>query len=226
MQLSAIKVNPKNPRLIKDAKADKLMQSLLSFPQMLSLRPIVVDASNIALGGNMRLSTIKRIVDLTPDEFNAWISNSGATEEAAQVWQQVRETKKIPDKWILKAADLTEDQQREFTIKDNVSGGEWDWDVLANEWDAPELVEWGLDLPGFDLDSAGLSESFSLPDGDKAPFQQMTFTLADEQATVIQNAIADIKQTEEYKYAETMGNENTNGNALYLIVASWAGQRI
>lgn len=147
MQLSAIKVNPKNPRLIKDAKADKLLQSLLSFPQMLSLRPIVVDASNIALGGNMRLSTIKRIVDLTPDEFNAWIVNSGAAEDAAVVWQQVRETKKMPDKWILKAADLTEDQQREFTIKDNVSGGEWDWDVLANEWDAPELVEWGLDLP-------------------------------------------------------------------------------
>jgi hypothetical protein len=66
---------------------------------------------------------------------------------------------------------------------------------------------------------------FSLPDGDKAPFQQMTFTLADEQATVIKNAIEDIKGTEEYKYAETMGNENSNGNALYLIVAAWAGQR-
>lgn len=160
MQLSAIKVNPKNPRLIKDAKADKLLQSLLSFPQMLSLRPIVVDASNIALGGNMRLSTIKRIVDLTPDEFNAWISNSGATEEAAQVWQQVRETKKILDKWVLKAADLTEDQQREFTIKDNVSGGEWDWDILANEWDVPELVEWGLDLPNWadGLDANNMSE--------------------------------------------------------------------
>ena len=61
--------------------------------------------------------------------------------------------------------------------------------------------------------------------GDKAPFQQMTFTLADEQATVIKNAIADIKATEEYKYCETMGNENSNGNALYLIVSQWAGQR-
>jgi hypothetical protein len=69
------------------------------------------------------------------------------------------------------------------------------------------------------------SDTFTLPDGDRAPFQQMTFTLADEQATIIKNAIADIKQTEEYKYCETMGNENGNGNALYLIVASWAGQR-
>jgi hypothetical protein len=70
-----------------------------------------------------------------------------------------------------------------------------------------------------------MTDEFTLPDGDKAPFQQMTFTLADEQAMQIQNAIADIKGTEEYKYAETMGNENSNGNALYLIVMQWAEQR-
>jgi predicted acyl esterase len=70
-----------------------------------------------------------------------------------------------------------------------------------------------------------LGEDFTLPEGDKAPFQQMTFTLADEQATVIKNAIDDIKGTDEYKYAETMGNENSNGNALYLIIMQWAEQR-
>ena len=80
-------------------------------------------------------------------------------------------------------------------------------------------------MPGFDIDADKLGEDFTLPDGDKAPFQQMTFTLADEQAEQIKNAIADIKQTEEYKYAETMGNENSNGNALYLIVMQWAEQR-
>ena len=84
-----------------------------------------------------------------------------------------------------------------------------------------------MDIPNFD--GVGLSdefgEDFSLPDGDKAPFQQMTFTQADEQAEQIKNAISDIKQTEEYKYAETMGNENSNGNALYLIVMQWAEQR-
>ena len=74
-------------------------------------------------------------------------------------------------------------------------------------------------------DSDEFGTDFSLPDGDKAPFQQMTFTLADEQAEQIKNAIADIKQTEEYKYAETMGNENSNGNALYLIIMQWAEQR-
>ena len=126
---------------------------------------------------------------------------------------------------VIKASSLTEEQQKEFIIKDNVGFGEWDWELIANEWDAEQVTEWGLDIPGFDLDSNTLGEGFTLPDGDKAPFQQMTFTLADEQATVIKNAIDEIKGTDEYKYAETMGNENTNGNALYLIVAEWAGQR-
>jgi hypothetical protein len=125
----------------------------------------------------------------------------------------------------IQVVDWDEDKQRQFIIKDNVSGGEWDWEMLANEWDTEELQEWGLDLPGFDLNANELGEDFTLPDGDKAPFQQMTFTLADEQAEQIKNAIADIKQTEEYKYAETMGNENSNGNALYLIVMQWAEQR-
>jgi len=87
------------------------------------------------------------------------------------------------------------------------------------------LEEWGLDVTGWKLDPTQMGDEFTLPDGDKAPFQQMTFTLADEQAKQIKNAIADIKQTEEYKYAETMGNENSNGNALYLIVMQWAEQR-
>jgi hypothetical protein len=130
--------------------------------------------------------------------------------------------KEIP---IIFADDLSEEQQREFIIKDNVGFGEWDWEMIANEWDSEQLEEWGLDLPGFD-NVEDLGEDFNLPDGDKAPFQQMTFTLADEQAQVIQNALAEMKATDEYKYAETMGNENSNGNALYLIVASWAGQRI
>jgi hypothetical protein len=125
---------------------------------------------------------------------------------------------------IIKASELTEEQQREFIIKDNVGYGEWEWETLANEWDAEKLEEWGLDLIGFE-NVEDLGESFTLPEGDKAPFQQMTFTLADEQAEQIKNAIADIKETEEYKYCETMGNENSNGNALYLIIMQWAEQR-
>ena len=121
--------------------------------------------------------------------------------------------------------DWSEEQQREFIVKDNVGFGEWDWELLANEWEADDLEKWGLNVPGFDANSEDFGEGFSLPNGDKAPFQQMTFTLADEQAIEIQNAIADIKQTDKYKYMETSGNENSNGNALYLIIMQWAEQR-
>ena len=121
--------------------------------------------------------------------------------------------------------DWDEDKQRQFIIKDNVGFGEWDWEMLANEWDAEQLEDWALDVTGWKLDPTQMGDEFTLPDGDKSPFQQMTFTLADEQVEQIKNAIADIKQTEEYKYTETMGNENSNGNALYLIVMQWAEQR-
>jgi hypothetical protein len=193
VKISEVKTNPKNPRLIKDDKFKKLVKSIQDFPQMLELRPIVVDENNIVLGGNMRLKACK---------------------EAG-----------LKEVFIVKADNLTEQQKDEFIVKDNVGFGEWDWDILANEWDVESLDNWGLDLPGFDLNADELGTEFSLPDGDKAPFQQMTFTLADEQAEQIKNAIADIKETEEYKYCETMGNENTNGNALYLIIMQWAEQR-
>ena len=193
VNISEVKPNPNNPRIIKDDKFAMLVQSIKDFPKMLEIRPIVVNADMIVLGGNMRLKACK---------------------EAG--------LKKVH---IIKADDLTEEQQREFIIKDNVSGGEWDWEQLANEWNSEDLDKWGLDVVGFDLDGEKFGEDFTLPDGDKAPFQQMTFTLADEQATVIKNAIEDIKKTDEYKYAETMGNENSNGNALYLIIMQWAEQR-
>jgi len=133
--------------------------------------------------------------------------------------------KEIPDDWVKKASDLTEDEARRFIIADNVGFGEHDWELLKMEWDLEELSDWGLDLIGFDIDKDKYGEDFSLPDGDKSPFQQMTFTLADEQAEQIKNAITDIKTTDEYKYCETLGNENSNGNALYLIIMQWAEQR-
>ena len=190
--INTVKANPNNPRIIKDDKFAKLVKSINEFPQMLNLRPIVVNDDMVVLGGNMRLKACK---------------------EAG--------LKEIP---IIKASELTEEQQKEFIVKDNVGYGEWDWSDLANNWDSDQLEEWGLDIPGFS-DVEDLGENFSLPDGDKAPFQQMTFTLADEQATQIKNAIDEIKGTEEYKYAETMGNENSNGNALYLIIMQWAEQK-
>jgi hypothetical protein len=193
VDIKTVKPNPSNPRYIKDHKFTQLVKSIRHFPEMLQLRPIVVDADNIVLGGNMRLK---------------------ACIEAG--------LKEVP---IIVASELTEEQQKEFIIKDNVGFGEWDWEQLANEWEIEQLSDWGLDLPIEIADSDEYGDEFSLPDGDKAPFQQMTFTLADEQAAQIQNAIADIKLTQEYKYSETFGNENSNGNALYLIIMQWAEQK-
>ncbi len=131
----------------------------------------------------------------------------------------------LKEVYIIKASSLTEEQQREFIVKDNISSGEWDWDALANEFEMQNLNDWGLKLPVQIEDSDEFGTAFNLPDGDKEPFQQMTFTLADEQADQVRNAIEDIKRTEEYKYCETMGNDNSNGNALYLIIMQWAEQR-
>jgi hypothetical protein len=191
VKISEIKPNPNNPRLIKDDKFRKLVKSIQEFPDMLNVRPIVVNKDMVVLGGNMRLKAIKE---------------AGHSEVAIEI------------------VDWTEDQQKQFIVKDNASFGEWDWSDLANNWDSEELTDWGVDIIGFS-NVEDLGEDFSLPNGDKSPFQQMTFTLADEQAEQIKNAIEEIKRTEEYKYAETMGNENSNGNALYLIVMQWAEQR-
>lgn len=116
--ISKIKRNPNNPRIIKDDKFAKLVKSIKEFPQMLELRPIVVNDDMIVLGGNMRLK---------------------ACQEAG--------LKEVP---VIKASNLTEEQQREFIIKDNVGFGEWDWEMMANEWDAEMLNEWGLNVPQFE----------------------------------------------------------------------------
>ena len=117
VKINSIKTNPKNPRLIKDDKFKKLVNSIKEFPQMLELRPIVVDENNIILGGNMRHK---------------------ACIEAG-----------LKEVFIVQAKDLTEQQKDEFIVKDNVGFGEWDWDILANEWDTELLNDWGLSLPIF-----------------------------------------------------------------------------
>jgi hypothetical protein len=191
--IGKVKANKGNPRFIRDEKFTKLVKSLREFPDMAKLRPLIVNAEMVVLGGNMRLKAMQELK-----------------------WETVP---------VIVADNLTPEQEAEFIIKDNVGFGEWDWEMLANQWDADLLTDWGLDIPHFDANLDEFGEDFTLPDGDKAPFQQMTFTLADEQAEQIKNAIAEIKHTDEYKYAETMGNENSNGNALYLIVMQWAEQK-
>ena len=114
VKISKVKPNETNPRFIKDNKFKKLVKSIKEFPEMLKLRPIVVNKDMVVLGGNMRLKACK---------------------EAG-----------LKDVWILKADNLTEEQQKEFIVKDNVGFGEWDWDILANQWNNVQLKDWGMDV--------------------------------------------------------------------------------
>lgn len=118
------------------------------------------------------------------------------------------------------ADSLTDAQKREFIIKDNVGFGEWDWPVIGEKW--PEAAEWGLEIPAWaNISPDGLGEGFTLKYGNKAPFQQMTFTLADEQAERIKAAMSKVEVLEGTQY----GNENGNGNKLHQIVLEWEEQR-
>jgi len=132
--ISKIKLNPNNPRLIKDDKFAKLVQSIKDFPEMLEIRPIVVNNDMIILGGNMRFKACKE---------------AGLKEVS-----------------IIKASGLSEDKQREFLIKDNVNGGEWDWNMIENEWDVEELDAWGLDLLAeFVTELEAEEDDFETPEG-------------------------------------------------------------
>jgi ParB-like chromosome segregation protein Spo0J len=124
VKISEVKPNPKNPRIIKDGKFQKLVKSIQEFPDMLNKRPLVVftdvDNKYVVLGGNMRLKALNEL-----------------------------KFKEIP---IIVADEWTEEQKNEFLIKDNVGFGEWDWDSLANEWDVEKLDDWGLNVPEFSGD--------------------------------------------------------------------------
>ena len=114
VKISKVKGNPSNPRIIKNDKFKKLVKSIQEFPEMLKLRPIVVDEDMMVLGGNMRLK---------------------ASKEAG-----------LSEVWIDIAEGLTEEQKKEFIVKDNVGFGEWDWAMLGNEWNTIKITEWGLDV--------------------------------------------------------------------------------
>jgi len=116
MKLSSIKLNPDNPRQIKDARFEALKKSIFEFPKMLELRPIIIDNDGVILGGNMRYRALKEL-----------------------------KYKEIPDNWVRKATDLTDEERRRFILTDNNEFGEWDFDTLSS-WDEDELVEWGIDL--------------------------------------------------------------------------------
>ena len=138
MKLTDLTPNPDNPRHIRDEKFSKLVDSIRTFDKMMRLRPMVVDMDGVILGGNMRYRALQHL---------------GMDE--------------IPDNWVI-YADLTEEEKREFIIKDNVAFGEWDWETLANDWDEP-MDDWGLDVPDVDNVVTGLTDEDDVPEVPEEP---------------------------------------------------------
>jgi len=143
IKLNQIKINSANPRLIKDDRFKKLVQSVKEFPKMMELRPIVIDDDGTILGGNMRYRALKELG-----------------------------YKEIPDNWVKKASELTDEEKRRFIIEDNVGFGEWDMDMLANEWDAEELEEWGVEGIEYSVATGDIEED-EIPETPKEAFSKL-----------------------------------------------------
>ena len=174
VKINAIKTNPKNPRLIKDDKFKKLVKSIQEFPQMLELRPIVVDENNIILGGNMR--------------YKACI-------EAG-----------LKEVYILKAEDLTEQQKDEFIVKDNVGFGEWDWDILANEWDTDKLQDWGLNIPIYnEVDYSGKNQEIDVDTYEDEMIIKLKYS--EDDYNLVREQLSKIAATPEQAVYKLLGNE-------------------
>ena len=174
MNIKEIKPNPNNPRLIKDHKFKQLVKSIQDFPQMLELRPIVIDENNMVLGGNMRL---KACIE------------AGMTD--------------VP---VIHANNLSEEKKKEFIVKDNVGYGEWDWDDLANNWDAQELTDWGLDIPNFDTEGfSDKNKELSLDD----VTDSMTITLkyTEDEYHIVKDALLKLAATPEQAIWKLLGND-------------------
>jgi hypothetical protein len=173
VKIAEVKPNPNNPRLIKDDKFRKLVKSIQEFPDMLNVRPIVVNKDMVVLGGNMRLKAIKE---------------AGIKEINIDI------------------VDWSEDQQKEFIIKDNASFGEWDWDDLANNWDTQELTEWGLDIPNFNIEGfTDKNKELSLDD----VTDSMTITLkyTEDEYHIVKDALLKLAATPEQAIWKLLGND-------------------
>jgi hypothetical protein len=117
MKLKDIKPNPRNPRKIGATELDRLVKSIERDPEFMALRPIVVDDDMVVLGGNQRLKAIKKLG-----------------------------MKEIPESWVVKASNLTEEQRKRFVVLDNVSAGAWDVEMLELEFKELDFKEMNLDL--------------------------------------------------------------------------------
>lgn len=151
VELNKVHANKKNPRSISADKFKKLINSLLSLPKMLEIRPIAVDGKGVSLGGNMRLRALNEIAKMSAAELSKRLDTIRDVKK-----KKADERKALNDYWVkwlsnpvvtvVDASTLTPAEQKEFIIKDNGDFGQWDYDALANEWDADDLNDWGVDV--------------------------------------------------------------------------------
>lgn len=172
VKISEIKLNESNPRFIKDDKFKKLVKSIKDLPQMLDIRPIVVNKDMMVLGGNMRLK---------------------ACVEAGLI--------EVP---IIIADNLTKEQEKEFLIKDNVGFGEWDWDIIANEFNDEQVIEWGLDIPVWD-DYSDKNKEVDIDSLDSEMIIKLKYT--EEEYNLVREQLSKIAPTPEQAVWKLLGNE-------------------
>jgi len=243
LPLDQIHLNDNNPRILKEQRFEQLVKSLQDFPEMLSLRPLVIDETGVVLGGNMRTRALQHMKGLPENEKQGRIEHAvfhrglvldkmgkvvaDATPEQKEAYRAALTPlyydTTVP---VTFALNLTPAQKREFIIKDNASFGEWDWEALGNgEWgDAATLNGWGLQVPKDWDHEPEILDEVALPSGEAPAFKQMTFTLTADQAYTVETALGIIKTENDITVFEATGNENKNGNALAHLCEQFNSQ--
>jgi hypothetical protein len=184
-KLSTLKKLEGNPRIIRDKQFQNLVASIKENPKFFESRPLILSNRTGSL-----------VIIAGNQRYEA--AKAAGLKEAPTYLME----------------GITEEKEREITIRDNTQQGAWDMDALANNWSDLPLVEWGVDLPEDWLKAVDGIDAPALKDGDRAPFIQMTFTLHDTQAEELNAAISKAKGE---GGAQSAVNENSNGNALAFI---------
>lgn len=230
VSVSAMIDNEHNPRHITDEGMTLLVNSILTLPKMLYLRPTVADDSNTPLGGNMRTRALKHISTLKIADIKHLLEstvkyqrlNAARRKELVSFWDEWLMRPVIP---VLYASTLEPDEVQEFIVKDNTAYGKWDIDMLANEFDTAELLDIDPELlPQSARDAlaaANGEDGDPMSNSDTKLIQQMTFTLSDLQADALKLSLAYIKDKNADRIEYIDGNKNTDGNALSIIIQQW-----
>lgn len=186
IKLTQVSTNEKNPRKISDGNLKKLINSILVFPKMLQLRPIVIDDAMIPLGGNMRIKALSQIAEMSIEEIKKRLEGiydytKKSRKQKEQIVEYWGEWLNYPTIQVTRAKHLTEEEKQQFIIKDNVSFGEWNFEALKG-WDNEALNDWGFD---FDLNTP-MSEAPTEAAGEA---EQNTEETAEEKNVIPQEAL-------------------------------------